>query len=221
MTVSPEQKQAIQDEERYRLEMRTQLQQVRLRRPVMEFLNSPLGIWMLSTIAVGALSLGYTLITEAYKTRQAQTQLARRLITEARSRITQWKTIATSPAAAQRFRESSFDDMMAYLSESPIRNEKVSGNMARVMGVYPEFENRPLGSLYLELNDITRNKHQSRIDAITRVLTNFRDVRTGDDVSWQWQKLDYSELPPDVMQRSCEAVAEWLIQRTNALAEEG
>ena len=133
----------LRDEEIFRLEVRSQLEAAsrRPRSPLLTFLNSSLGIWLLSTIVVGSVSWNYSWWTERRAREGQRRELIRKLDLEISNRIETLRQLLNSLTSVEDFQ------MALQLSEKP-------GMGMIALSVLPEFETRGLRSLLWELQSV-------------------------------------------------------------------
>jgi len=133
----------LRDEEIFRLEVRSQLEAAsrRPRSRLLTFLNSSLGIWLLSTIVVGSVSWNYSWWTERRAREGQRRELIRKLDLEISNRIETLRQLLNSLTSVEDFQ------MALQLSEKP-------GMGMIALSVLPEFETRGLRSLLWELQSV-------------------------------------------------------------------
>ena len=132
--LSDEEKARILEDERLRAEARATLSG----KGILPFLNSPFGLWCISTLAVGSISLLFTQVSSYTARRSAETARVVLLSNEVGSRAYQVLRFGSNTPAAVLY-----DSLFRPPAEIP-----------SVYSFYPEFEQRPLMSLVEELKQL-------------------------------------------------------------------
>lgn len=157
--LSNDQVQRIWMEERFRSEVRQTLEDEKSKDEdcttaarVSTFLNSPLGLWFLTSIVLGLLSWGYTSWTASRTNSTDQDTHVRRLATELQSRVEYAQGILKQRSATK----GDFDFMVV--------QSLTDSNVAIKNGLLPEFATRTTRSLLLELRILCRKSQLSTIN---------------------------------------------------------
>jgi hypothetical protein len=145
----------IQEEEIFRYEIRKSLEFPRSRyNKILGFLNSGLGLWLLSTVSVSAITSLYSWSTNHFKQEQAQIIHEDRLTIELEARLAQWTALTS------HLRRNSDDiqpeEFRRHWSELLLPPILTNGNTSKIHPVFPEFEKRGLLSLGYELHSLTK-----------------------------------------------------------------
>jgi hypothetical protein len=172
--LSLEEKRRILLEEKYREEVRKALQPEKSKRQrVAEFANSPFAIWLLSSVVLAGLTSLWALIVTMSTTRTAAQARFERVMVEIDYRLT------TFDRALDRYgREDGFTLIGAL---SPITDPvHLSGGFAGTPA-FPEFEQRTVNSLLIELKMGADHKRKNRIERILKALQELQSLRGMED----------------------------------------
>jgi hypothetical protein len=115
---------------------------VRSVKAIVKFLNTPLGIWLLSACFLAALPF---LVSRAITSSQQQTasrQQLQRIRTELAYRLVQWTLYSRLPEVQKRFQDS-FSQFAAVLLAVPDDKDP----LVPMYSTYPEFATQPLVAL--------------------------------------------------------------------------
>jgi hypothetical protein len=168
--LSNEQVQRIWMEERFRAEVRQSLQDKEanvkdaiVAPRVSAFLNSPFGLWFLSSVVLGLLSWGYTGWTASRTISADQVAHVRHLATELQARVEYAQDILKQHSVTK----GNFDFMVVQaLSDA---------NVAIKNGLLPEFASRTTRSLLLELRILSG---KSRLSTINTALASEQQLQS-------------------------------------------
>ena len=113
--LTEEDKSHIREEEVYRSEIRRELetQKSTTMTPgsrAWAFVQTPLGIWVLSTVLVGLIAWGYAQLQSALQRSTQKSQLIERTDTEAKSRVQQWLNMCKIRWVRSEFATSLFQE---------------------------------------------------------------------------------------------------------------
>jgi len=121
---------------------------------IITFLNSNLGIWLLSSVLLGSISFGYTTLNSKLADRSKRNDLVLRLRIEVTQRVGQVGAQIDYVRQAQDFDRSVPDAHIArlirILTEPPNKPDPKIDSV--IYSAYPEFKERPLLSLLVELS---------------------------------------------------------------------
>ena len=149
----------------------------------LEFLNSNLGIWLLSTVAVGALTGLWHGCTEAREHRIAQRTAVRKLAVEIRARLDHATASLTAGA-----------DDIAILQRHGI----VSPPAAVV--VFPEYADRPLSSLFWEMRSLLPEREEAvRAKQVVATRLEHEVLRAGEGRARRYSASDVGQQLPRLM----------------------
>ena len=144
------------------------------------FAQSPLGIWVLSTVVVGILGTGFTYLQNWFTLRDAKARLVERADAEAISRLKQWVGMSQTREARRRFsgaNGSNFPDFYFALVKPPVKQIKAD---FAIYPIYPEFADSSLISVFAQLRDNVPDGERAQINgAISWVGVWDRDFWKG------------------------------------------
>jgi hypothetical protein len=149
--LSSEEKNRIRAEEVFRQEVRRELS-TKKDGKLLTFLNSALGIWLLSTIVVGLLSWSYTVWRDSRASASQTAETIRRLDAEIASRIHFLQSYLPSVQKREDFWTA------LWMIEQP-RDAHLT------LTVFPEYNSRGLTSLLWELRTLTPELQKPPINA--------------------------------------------------------
>jgi hypothetical protein len=166
------------------------------RASVIAFLNSGLGLWLLSTVAVGLISFGYgqlnVYLTERNK---KSTQLAR-LHIEVLQRFAQcaghFKQIARRSDFVETAPNSDLSDAVVFLFMPP---NALKYAKYPIYAAFDEYKERPMVSLFIEIYLLRERKYRDKLESMIEQITsltpeNIRDTSNADLKKIVEQALD-------------------------------
>ena len=153
--ISEQEKEKIRQEEIYRREIRQEIAKTAQRdtftQKIWAFLNCPLGLWFLSTIAIGIISWSYS----QWQANQVQIQeyqkQRRKLNMEVASRIQTFKNFLANAQNKEQLYYS-----ISFLDDPEVDRFNLF--------IFPEFRKRSLRSLLWELNELVEKDEQADIN---------------------------------------------------------
>lgn len=147
--LSEDEKARIRLEEVFREELREELKTAKAktwRKQALAFFNSALGIWLLSSVALGFVTWTYSRWTETLTKERENREAVEKLEIEIAARIKRFCSLATPSTFSDISRDSNETYFIALISlDNPSAQDKLS------LGVFPEFAHRGLRSLLWEL----------------------------------------------------------------------
>ena len=150
--LSEEEKIKIELTESYRHEIQDKLSKpVKSRNQVLAVFNSPIVIWLLSTVIVGSISYLYTERQNEYAENQIKTENIRRLDDEITARLDECDRVTWRIDLAN-------DSTLA--KKIP---ERVFGIPEKGRVIYEEYSNRTLRSLMYELAGLLKDDHDAQL----------------------------------------------------------
>jgi hypothetical protein len=158
--LSDDDKARIRLEEIYREEVRRQLQTAEpptRGERLIAFLNSGLGIWILSSILVGLVTWSYTMWTESRSTARENDAIIEKLDVEIVARMTRFRDLISSATTMETF----------YLAMVSLDNPETTGNLK--VSVFPELAGRSLSSLLWELRARVPAAERAPVSSALRV----------------------------------------------------
>ena len=170
--MTEEDKLRVRDEEVYRSEVRRELEAQKSKPTtrsgkVWAFVQTSLGIWLLSTVVVGLITWGYTQLQGALQRSNAQLQVVQHADAEAKSRVQQWLNMCNIRWVQSEFATSKFQEWYFNVVRPPEKNPQYT---YVIYPVYSEFEDRALISVLTQLRDNVPSAEKPSIDqAITWV----------------------------------------------------
>jgi hypothetical protein len=151
----------IAEEEEYRATVRLELETARekskpLSERIVRFLSSALGIWLLSTVAVGAITGSYGALSSHQSDARRKSDEARRLDIEIMHRLRIIRSSLLNVSSGQPFRMS-----IAYYVDM----DQASPNSLapRLNALFPEFDKQTMESLLFQLSSDLDRAEASRI----------------------------------------------------------
>lgn len=158
--MNEEDKQRIREEEIFRAEVRASLEQQNApkKNRVLEFLNSSLGIWFLSSVIVGVFGFAYNKYTQSQAEKTENERRIRSLDLEIENRVSQF-WVNVEKITKKSGTNYSLDDSLSVDTIRTLwlalKNPPCSAcNHPPIISIRSEFENRSLASLIIELNAI-------------------------------------------------------------------
>ena len=117
------------------------------------FLNSSLGIWFLSSVVLSGISFGYGKYTSALEAERSQQVAVQRAKLEVRQRLVQVVAHYRRHKASAKASDPPDVTFLRQLDEILVRPPSTQSNATSllVFAAYPEFKDRPMLSLLLEL----------------------------------------------------------------------
>lgn len=115
------------------------------------FLNTPFGLWFLTTIAVGMLTWSYSQWQASQICEKENEQQLRQLYLEVAGRVEALDTLATAASDKRKFYEALpvLDDPKAFYGVS--------------FGIFPEYQGRSMRSLLFELQGLVEKNEEAGI----------------------------------------------------------
>src|SRR5690242_2154609 len=159
--LSEDEKSHIMEEESFRQEVRQQLETEKLppskNKKFLDFVNTPLALWLLSTVVVGSFGLIYSYRQERYKEDVQKREIQHRLYTE-----TSWRVMDTLSSVAVR--ESEIGQKEGILSAGEVYAIIIDGldgiksdSQRPHANIYNEYRDRSFPSLVFELKSVDEN----------------------------------------------------------------
>jgi hypothetical protein len=150
----------IRREEIFRAEVRTSLQPPRTAaQKVFDFLNSSLGVFVLSAILLGGLSTGFTKWLEGHQKRSQDQETIRRLDIEIAYRIQQLTVLPTGVISYTQLNTAKG----ALLGKSEV--DPRVGTLGEFYPIFPDYVGRTLFFLIWELRSTVPADQRSQLDA--------------------------------------------------------
>jgi hypothetical protein len=183
--LTEEEKKRIREEEIYRQEVRQSLDQITPKsRPqrLLAFLNTGVGIWLLSSVLIGSITFFYKKADEAYADRARKRATAERLDTEIASRLQDLRKniredLARLPSSSGDERLELDKDLVHwvdnYLNWTP-GNPFVGGQV----NVYPEFKEKTIAALTWDLEDAVPDGRKDEIRRARATIQRLNDSVT-------------------------------------------
>ena len=166
--LTDEEKERIRQEEIFRSEVRITLNTPNdPRQRVWKFLNSPLGLWILSSIVVASLTWGFSNWQTSALEAAKRLQLIKRLDTEIVFRLRSGEKIIESAKTKEQL----------YLAIITINGGTKHLNFD--FGVFPEFRSRSMQSLLYELSSVVDKNVKPTIDGAVLASWDLQDVFLG------------------------------------------
>lgn len=151
--LTDEEKQRIRQEEIFRQEVRETLGQdkkaVSFQAKLWKFVNTTFGIWLLSTVAVGLITWSFTSWNENKEKERITKESIRKLDVEIFVRVNNFSKLLESINKLKQF-------MLAI--DTLDRSDLILS-----AGVFPEYKERTLGSLLLELQSLVPEEEKANI----------------------------------------------------------
>lgn len=164
-------KEKIKAEEIYRLEVRSKIPNQKA--SIWKFINSPFGLWFLSTIAVGFITWGYSILQSKYEQNRIINERVRRLDIEIFERVYAYDVALRSIVDDKgkntgvwlKALEARADLLKLYSSlfTEPEPIELSSGVIIPVSNVFEEFSGRSAKGLMVELAQYLPSAEQEQI----------------------------------------------------------
>lgn len=188
--LEPETKRQLREEEMFREEVRRELEQQRVKKSELwEFVNSSFGIWLLSTIVVGAATLGYTKWQEKKEHEQAFSQALGMSKTEIGYRIAYFSHLVETKVGPSL----SYQDALAILEGAPDRAPE-----GYSPGYFPQFRPFQLTFLYDQLSELVGYNDQKRLDGLGKLHTALGRLQQlpppASGLSEEWRKNFYASI---------------------------
>jgi len=156
----------IRDEEVYRSEIRRELDAQKTKPTTRSgqlwgFMQTSLGIWVLSTVVVGLITWGYAQLQSTLQRSNAQLQLIQHADAEAKSRVRQWLNMCKIRWVQSEFATSRFQEWYFSVVKPPEKDPRFT---YVIYPVYSEFEDRALISVLTQLRDNVASGEKPSID---------------------------------------------------------
>lgn len=176
--INETEKARILAEEKYREEIRADLAKLRTpstrRQRLWNFLNTSLGIWLLSSIVLGGFGFLYTTSQSLMTERRSKATSVRKLDTEIASRFLQWYRIGEVEEIKRDFAEpSAFARFYGWLIKPP---NQAANFLYVIYPVFPEYEQRPLISLVTELRTLVDGSQELELDKVVDRLVTWDPI---------------------------------------------
>lgn len=158
MDLSDEDREKIQAEEIFRSEVRRKLasgQERSLGKRLIAFLNTGLGLWLLSTVAVGSISLAYAALQSHLAVAAEQRVRLERTETEVVGRLLQWQKILSHPSLKSEIKTP---EDFAIFHEMLMSAPSTQSAGIRVHAIFPEFQTTPTIALLFELGKLKKSR---------------------------------------------------------------
>lgn len=167
--ITDEEKQKIKLEEIFRDEIRKKLSEKErssFSHKIWKFINSPLGLWLLSTVLVG-------LVVYFYDNNKLQNQIIanntatlHKLETEISNRLQQFRVALENQDPSKIYYQK---DELAYMIDGTLISD---GSLSREKPIYifPEYKERTMNSLLYEISRLTIDKNQASIISEARSI---------------------------------------------------
>lgn len=178
--ITEEDKERIMSEEIFRDEIRKSLrekEQDSFRKKTWKLINSPIGLWLLSTVFVGSIVYFYndTKLKNEILANNAAT--LHKLETETSNRLQQFRLSLSNQNPASIYYEN---EELAYMIDGTLL---INGSLAQKKPVYvfPEYKERTMNSLLYEIERLTIDKKQvssikeARI-ILSKIQTNLMNI---------------------------------------------
>lgn len=142
----------ILEEERYRVEIRRQLEE---KKPVTKsgkiwtFVNSSFGIWLLSTVIIGLATFLYGQYQTKIDRSKLHSDLKRKLNVEISYKINSFYQATKTCQSSSSFNENMFEDLPYYVGTRQSRSEETP-----ITYIFTEFKGRTLKSLFFEYGSL-------------------------------------------------------------------
>lgn len=190
-----EDKERIYQAELYRIEVQAQLDRANRSKTkkgdkFWAFVNSAVFLWFLSSVVLGIISFSYA--RRAEKQKLAQEQRERDALIERETTLTTKKLDAEISSRVSYFAQSQDIHLIvgrdvgsspksdfgidARLSEEGIRSLNDTNATDYKTNVYPEYANRNLRSLLLDLKEVVPGEDQAAIDDAHKALLNSQQI---------------------------------------------
>ena len=157
----------------------------RQRSPLMSFLNSALGIWLLTTISVSVLTPALTYAYKAYEQHAARAEQINRLRIEIAGRLLQFQT-GIKPLIEDR--EAGFkarpEEGRQWLRSLILSLRRSPGQVAeiQIVEIFPGFKSRNLLSLIIELGRSMPEEERTEVGEVWDFVADLRYLdRAGPD----------------------------------------
>jgi len=157
----------------------------RRRSPLMSFLNSALGIWLLTTISVSVLTPALTYAYKAYEQHAARAEQINLLRIEIAGRLLQFQTgikpLFEDKEAAFKARPDEGRQWLRSLVLSLRRSPGQAGEI-QIVEIFPQFKDRNLLSLIIELGRSMPENEREEVGEVWDFVADLRYLeRAGSD----------------------------------------
>ena len=166
--MTEEDKLRVRDEEVYRSEVRRELEAQKSKPTtrsgkVWAFVQTSLGIWLLSTVVVGLITWGYTQLQGALQRSNAQLQVVQHADAEAKSRVQQWLNMCNIRWVQSEFATSKFQWSGTSTSSGlPRRTRNIRTSFTRCI------QNSRIGLLFLFSHNCVTTCHLRKSPLLIR-----------------------------------------------------
>jgi len=131
------------------------MNRVRTKKRIWSFLNSNFGLWLLSSVMVGLITFGYTKLNDHLAEKRLKERQVVKLDIEIEGRFYQ---------LLEKIKRNS-ESLNIDTTNNPVVKNMLfefkgnpTGENERFYSIYPEFQNRSIVSLIIELSSISENK---------------------------------------------------------------
>jgi hypothetical protein len=173
--ITEEDKKRIKIEEIFRAEIRESFKKTGnepFRKKAWNLLNSPFGLWMLSTVVVGLVVYFYNDIKMKGEISSNNASTIHKLSTEANYRLQKFRLSLSQQNEANLYYE---DTELAYMIDGTLINDG-SLSPEKPIYIFPEFKERTMHSLLYEMERLTKDKKQaSSIKEARNILSKIRN----------------------------------------------
>jgi hypothetical protein len=147
---------------------------------IIAFFNTPLGLWFLSTVAIGVITWGYALVQSNLAEQREVRTRTEHLDTEIFERIRAYDVLLRSMMEAEdkehykligSASERDVSELLSLMFRRPGTLKLSNGREVTISGTYPEFEARSTVGLLIELKNRMSDKDVA--DRIGRVIDHF------------------------------------------------
>ena len=136
---------------------------------VWNFVNSSFGLWLLSTVALGLLTTGYTFLAKSIEESGAKAERVRKMNLEVESRLSQFLVSVRGMVN---------DDLSLKEGKTVEDLQKNWNNLKKppaltegaVTAVYPEYESRGIVSLIVELSETVDQAEADRLEGVAQAI---------------------------------------------------
>lgn len=150
---------------------------IKPRSELLDFLNSAVGIWLLTTLSVSVLTPTFAFAYKTYEAHLARIQHVEKLKIELGGRISQFTEILLSLGTGEgdsfQLRPGITREGVRKIAYAQRGIPKEAGNVKDgipILAIYPEFEARAFLSLYVELLHHLNNEQKDELERAVRFL---------------------------------------------------
>ncbi|HCE46865.1 MAG TPA: hypothetical protein DET40_25235 [Lentisphaeria bacterium] len=157
---------------------------------LMAFLNTSLGLWLLSTCAVGLISFGYKQLSSYTSEKEKKSNQIIRIKIEIAQRVAQYLSQIKETVEAKGFDVNIPNEKIASATLSLLKPPSATKDSKyQIYAAFDEYKDRPVVSLIVELTVIVDEKERERVtpgvaqlssltpDALSKMSTNEIDQR--------------------------------------------